>query len=62
MEDTIVVQMTRARAKELGLLMCATCGWPENNHFHWGTKPSARVAECKAYQETTIKGVQLKQV
>lgn len=51
--------MTRKRAQELGLLTCATCGYPENNHFDWGTKPSARDESCSAYKEAAIRGVAL---
>lgn len=32
----ITLQMTVRRARELGLLTCKNCRWPENNHFSWG--------------------------
>ncbi len=60
MKDTIVFEMSRERAKQLGLLVCKTCGYPENNHFGWGTKPSAHDSSCKAYNETSIRDVELK--
>lgn len=64
---TVTLTMTRKRALELGLLVCA-CGHPENNHFgtgRWAGKDTfggrhcARCTECKGYRERGINGTKL---
>lgn len=51
----ITLTMTRERALQLGLLVCA-CGHPENNHFEHG--PCAR-CDCKMLKEQGRAGTTL---
>lgn len=56
---TVTLTMTRERALELGLLVCA-CGHPENNHFIYEKGRPCAHCDCKALRERGIKGVKLK--
>ncbi len=52
--EMLSFEFTRERAKELGLLQCYNCGWPENNHFDFGVgelRPSAHDKKCKDFLE-----------
>lgn len=62
--DKIILSMTRKRALELGLLTCANCDFPENNHFERGSGSHGKGAcahdsSCRAYDEVGISGVVL---
>lgn len=48
---TYTLVVTRDRALQLGLLTCAHCGYPENNHFDWSPYPCAHDTECPGYKE-----------
>jgi|APFre7841882654_1041346.scaffolds.fasta_scaffold31242_6 hypothetical protein len=52
----ITIRLTRKEARELGLLVCGNCGYPENNHFSWGKKPCAHDPKCKEYKEVARRG------
>lgn len=59
--DRMTLVLSRGRALELGLLVCA-CGHPENNHFgrgepNFGGRSCARCEVCKGYREQGISGV-----
>lgn len=51
---SVLLQMSRTRAKELGLLTCA-CGHPANNHF---SRPNNGCAHCNCtgYSERSRAG------
>lgn len=56
MEEIITIELTRKEAIQLGLLVCGTCGYPENNHFDFGKKPCAHDTNCKEYKEVARRG------
>lgn len=49
-EQKVLIEMTRKQALEQGLLVCETCGYPENNHFNL-TDECAHDSKCKKYKE-----------
>jgi len=56
--EILTITLPRWRAKELGMLVCGSCGWPENNHFDHGDRKCAHV-KCAGWVESTIKHVDL---
>jgi hypothetical protein len=56
--ETLVLEMTRKRALELGLITCM-CGHPENNHFDWKPQPCAH-CNCRELREIPKRGIKLK--
>ncbi len=56
----IRIEMTRKEAKRMGLLRCADCGYPENNHFDFDNRPCAHDSTCSGYQESSKIGRILK--
>lgn len=50
-KKTLIIQMTRGEAAELGILICA-CGHVVGEHRTWEDQPcAAKDCECGAYDE-----------
>lgn len=48
--------LTRQQLLELGLITCANCGYPPNNHFDDGVGPCAHDSNCKQFSEKITVG------
>lgn len=51
-----VVKLTRDQAEKLGILRCASCGYPRNNHFSFGKKVCAHSTICTGWKPYFITG------
>lgn len=60
MAKRINVSFSREEALKLGLLVCADCGYPPNNHFDFGKRTCAHDSRCKGYRETVRYGREIR--
>jgi hypothetical protein len=58
----LVVALTMKEAYQLGIVRCASCGFPHNNHFDFGERVCAHSSKCTGWvprftvgQDLTIK-------
>lgn len=49
MSTKYVVKLTMEDCKKLGIVVCAHCGYPPNNHFDFGKRVCAH-APCPGYK------------
>lgn len=52
----VIFRMTRDQALRAGLLVCKSCGWPENNHFDHGDRKCAHHRGCTGYVDAARYG------
>jgi hypothetical protein len=50
MSARYVVKLTMEQAEKLGIVKCAHCGYPPNNHFDWSPRPCAHDNSCPGYK------------
>lgn len=53
---TVLLEMTREAATREGLLVCAHCGYPRNNHWDWAPYRCAHDSTCPGYEEAARVG------
>lgn len=50
MSKRYVVKLTLEQAEQLGIVRCAYCGYPRNNHFDFGKRVCADSGTCPGYK------------
>lgn len=51
-----VVKLTMEQAVRLGIVKCASCGYPKNNHFDFGKKVCAHSVVCTGWKTKFVVG------
>lgn len=55
-----VVKLTMEEAESKGIVACAHCGYPRNNHFSWGKKTCAHDSTCPGWKTAFRMGKAIK--